>query len=160
MASAIAYAHTRALEDEAAFRRIDVALCRKIADMAAMAPRDPKPGHPLVHDQGAWLASLTEDKPDELQSLDEMRSADCGTSACLAGFTALTCAPEHTRWNRRTDSLILPDGTEQPIWLYAQEQLGLSNAQQDYVFQCLQNGEAIRLLRLIADKAEAVQMQR
>ena len=52
------------------------------------------------------------------------RGPECGTSFCIAGHVANLCGD--VQWKGTTaDSVLLPDGSSLPIWIFAQRELGL-----------------------------------
>jgi hypothetical protein len=139
---------------------VDVALCRKVADVAELARADQ---HGPAHRQSEWLMQERSDvsRSDvtvsdvgiftDLYPLEALKG--CGTSACLAGFTVLLTAPEGTLHTSNGELLIV-DGCVRYVETYAQEQLGLTEEQIDDVFYEKDETIAISRLRAIADEAD------
>jgi hypothetical protein len=134
---------------------VNVALCRKVADMAELARADQ---HGPAHRQSDWLMQERTDVSAVIPApsvhafypLEALKG--CGTSACLAGFTVLLTAPEGTL--HTNNGLLLMNSRAQHVEHYAQDQLGLAGEQVEGVFFEEDETIAISRLRAIADEAD------
>jgi hypothetical protein len=88
--------------------------------------RQRNPGEPRW-DQSTWL----------------IEEPDCGTSCCIAGYIVLSDGQKPDNNYRLTT----PDGRDVSIRMYAQELLGLSENDADYLFGGVNNLTDLRKMR-------------
>lgn len=101
-----------------------------------------------------WIIDPGHASQNRTASAEKLRElqADpvCGTTACVAGHTAILAAPAGSVFRWSDDRIVFPDGTVKPLSQFAREALGLrprsglfaGEARKEYV---------LAILRQIAD---------
>jgi hypothetical protein len=94
--------------------------------------RDQIQNFPDLHDQDSFFAYNSNIRAFAHVPVTQMREGSCLSTACAAGYTVLFSAPPETMTS--ADCLYLPDGSEDSVEHYAQEQLDISYDNAQWLF--------------------------
>lgn len=127
---------------------MNITLTDKILDVLLLRPDQ--------HDQDLWIDGGLSSFSSAGELIPEIaREPECGTTACIAGWTALFSLPAGSvidvRYNIR-----LPDGTLGFIPYWARDALEITDEQADTLFYEIDTTEgAIRALKYLKDHPDA-----
>lgn len=104
--------------------------------------------------QHLWLSASFFDDYDMQATGTELRKLMtenvCGTQCCVAGAAVVLTLPAKAKYDYANDEVINPDGSRVFVQKYAQDKLGISREDSDWLFDSgRQRNEIIKALDLI-----------